>query len=55
MNGDLYDIIGATLRTHDTSAVVPFLLFIHPTLDTHLQHMIQTVLFDSEVKPGGPT
>ena len=33
---NLYDIIGATLRTHDTRAVVPFLLFVHPTLDANL-------------------
>ena len=35
-DSDLYDIVGATLRTDNASAVVPFLLLVHPALNTHL-------------------
>ena len=35
-DNDLYDIVGATLGTDNTGAVVPFLLLVHPALNTHL-------------------
>ena len=35
-DSDLYDIVGATLGTDNASAVVPFLLLVHPALNTHL-------------------
>ena len=37
-DSDLYDIVGATLGTDNASAVVPFLLLVHPALNTNLCH-----------------
>ena len=37
LNWDLDDIIGATLRTNDTRAVVPFLFLVYPPLNTNLK------------------
>ena len=55
VNYNLYDIISATLRTHNTRAVVPFLFLIHPTLDTNLQKIYNVHALLERVTPGGPT
>ena len=43
-DSDLYDIVGATLRTDNASAVVPFLFLIHPALNTHLLNICENTV-----------
>ena len=50
-DSDLYDIVGATLRTDNASAVVPFLLLVHPALNTNLWHnMLKKLTFNTIIK-----